>query len=98
MTALRVGFSPRNPSVPPVPCGWSRSHCVAARFSKRYASALVTFSDNCCSGVMSSMIQSPRPIVATIRSLSRGWIAMSWIDTVGRLLFRRAHFFPPSIE
>ena len=38
---------------------------------------------SCRSGVMSSMIQIPRPCVAITRSLSRGWIARSRTATPG---------------
>ena len=40
----------------------------------------------------------PRPCVAAIRSLSRGWISRSWNATVGMFSFRLLHCLPASTE
>ena len=40
----------------------------------------------------------PRPCVAAIRSLSRGWISRSWNATVGMFSFRLRHGLPASSE
>ncbi len=70
-------------------------NCMPPRMSNRNASAFIA-SACCCSGVMSSRIQMLRPCVATIMSLSRGWMMISWIGTVGRLDLTRVHLPPRS--
>src|SRR4030042_1304683 len=60
-------------------------NAVTGRGVKRKTSAFHTSGVISCRKEMSSRIQTPRPCVPMIKAFSRGWTAMSWTATVGRL-------------